>query len=58
MVRRFEIVLPAERREALDDLAAQIDSTASELARLGICWVLANKELLVKGRPPAALVAA
>ena len=49
---RFEIKIPRERREALQNLAAELDTSPSELARQGLIWVLASRDLLLRG--PAA----
>jgi hypothetical protein len=46
---RFEIALPSERREALEELAAEVGVSAPDLARVGIGWVLARRDLLICG---------
>lgn len=54
---RFEIKIPKERREALQNLATELDTSPSELARQGIIWVLNARETLLRG-PAAAREAA
>ena len=49
--KRFELVIPANRRAALDDLARALGTTTAELDRIGICWVLENQDFLRRGRP-------
>jgi hypothetical protein len=46
---RFEISLPADRRRELAALAGEVGMSASDLARLGIGWVLERREFLVRG---------
>ena len=49
---RFEIKIPPDRREALQNLAAELDTSPSELTRMGIVWVLNARDMLLRG--PAA----
>jgi hypothetical protein len=46
---RFEIVLPAARRAALEKLAAESGWTASALTRLAIGHLLSHSDLLLTG---------
>lgn len=47
MTARFEIRLSQERRAEIEQLARQLDTTSSELARIGLIWVLANQQTLL-----------
>ena len=44
---------PAQRRD-LDALAEELDLTASDLARLGVAWVLKHRDVLLGGPGEAA----
>lgn len=46
---RFEITLPADRRQDLNDLANDLGLSASDLARLAIARLLAARDELVAG---------
>jgi len=51
---RFEIKMrPAQRRD-LDALAEELDLTASDLARVGIAWIIKNRDVLLGGPDMAA----
>ena len=45
--KRFEILLPAERRQELNALAHEIGTNAADLARLAICRLLNDRDALV-----------
>ena len=45
--KRFEIMLPAERRRELAELADEIGTGAADLARLAIVRLLNDKAVLV-----------
>jgi hypothetical protein len=47
---RLEIRLTAQRRRELDELADEAGLSASDLARLGIRWLLDHPNVLLK--PP------
>jgi hypothetical protein len=51
---RFEFHLPVERRLELDRLAEQTGMSASDIARLGIRWILDNQAVLLKPEAPHA----
>lgn len=46
---RFEITLPADRRQALNELAAEIGLSASDLARLAINRLLSEHGDMLRG---------
>lgn len=51
---RFEVRLPSGRRDALEELAKEAGVSAPDLARLGIGWVLAKRDLLIRGEVKAS----
>jgi hypothetical protein len=51
---RFEVKLPPERHDALESMAKELGLSAPALARLGIGWVLARREALLRGELPLA----
>lgn len=50
---RFDLMMRRDQRRALDELAAELGTTPSELLRMGATWVLAHRDFLLRGRPPA-----
>jgi hypothetical protein len=46
MSARFEFRLPLDRRLELDQLAEETGLSAADIVRLGLCWALANRNLL------------
>jgi hypothetical protein len=51
--KRFEIVLPADRRAGLERLAKEVGVSSSDLARIAIGRLLANPDVITgrKDRP-------
>lgn len=45
---RLEIRMPAAKRRELDELAADTGLTSADLARIGIRWLLAHRETLLR----------
>jgi hypothetical protein len=50
---RFELRLSRERRRQLAELAAESGLSASDLARLGINWLLEHPGVLLRPDPSA-----
>jgi hypothetical protein len=50
---RLDVPLSSEQRRELDTLAAQAGLTPTALGPLGIVWVLAHGDILLKGPSPA-----
>jgi hypothetical protein len=46
--------LPAERRRELDALAREVGLNSSDLARLGINWLLEHRDVVRYGRERSA----
>jgi hypothetical protein len=53
---RFQIKMSANQRRRLEELAQETGVSAADLVRLGACWVLQNRNVLVGG--PHAVVRA
>ena len=51
--RRFEVVLPADRRAGLEQLAKEVGVSSADLARIAIGRLLANPDVITgrKSRP-------
>jgi hypothetical protein len=49
MSKRFEVSISPDRRAALDDLARELGCSSSDLARIGVSWVLQHREVLIGG---------
>jgi hypothetical protein len=45
---RIDLRLPAVWRRELEQLAVEVGISSSDVARLGIRWVLQNRDLLLK----------
>jgi len=43
---RFQLMLPEEDHGELHRLAGETRMAAADLMRLGLCWVLANRDVL------------
>jgi hypothetical protein len=54
MSKRFEVSILPDRRAALDALARELGCSTSDLARLGVTWVLRNRDAWVGGPPVLA----
>jgi hypothetical protein len=54
MSKRFEVSIWPDRRAALDALARELGCSTSDLARLGVTWILRNRDVLVGGPPVLA----
>jgi len=50
---RLEILLPPEQRARLDALSIETGFPRGALARVGINWLLAHSDILLKGPAPA-----
>jgi hypothetical protein len=49
MSNRFEVSISPNRRAALDALARELGCSSSDLARIGVSWVLQHREVLISG---------
>jgi hypothetical protein len=49
MTKRFEVDISPDRRAALDALARELGCSSSDLARIGVSWVLQHREILIGG---------
>jgi hypothetical protein len=49
MSKRFEVSISPDRRAALDALARELGCSSSDLARIGVSWVLQHREVLIGG---------
>jgi hypothetical protein len=54
MSKRFEVHISPDRRAALDALARELGCSSSDLARLGVTWILRKSRRLVGGPPALA----
>ena len=45
---RLRIRLPAAKRRELDELAADTGLSSADLARIGIRWLLAHRDVLLR----------
>jgi hypothetical protein len=54
--KRFEIVMPADRRAGLEQLAKEVGVSSADLARIAIGRLLANPDVITgrKDRPQEA----
>jgi hypothetical protein len=51
MSKRFEVSILPDRRAALDALARELGCSTSDLARLGVTWVLRNRDAWLAVHP-------